>query len=331
MKTTTLAAALPLLALACIAVPERPDGAAPPPYEPPPQVAPPPARPPPPVARPMTSQEAVRAGEDFCRARGYACARPGVERLGAYWRVRFDARNAQRQGDLYLDFEATSRALVRADEPPEIPAPPPPRPAPAPAPYPPPYPRPAPAPPPAMSRDEAVSRAVQLCRERWFDCRLEGAYRDGDVWVVDLAARRDRIGGTFRAGFDAFTREVLSVDEPRPPAPPPAPAPAPPPRPRYLTGDEAAARGYEVCAERRYACRLLASSLAGNVWRLEYEARRAGNEGPLRVEVDALSRAVLRVDEPPPRWRPVPPPPAPAPAPAPLPAPAPPPRPPPPA
>src|SRR5690242_18611358 len=108
MKITSLAA-LPLLALACLAVPERPDGAAPPP----------PGRPPP-VARPMTSQEAVRAGQDFCRARGYACARPGVEQLGAYWRVRFDARSAQRQGDLYLDFEATSRALVRADEPPEI-------------------------------------------------------------------------------------------------------------------------------------------------------------------------------------------------------------------
>jgi acetolactate synthase regulatory subunit len=276
MKTPWMLAAT-LVTAGCIVVPEqRPDGPTPPPMAAPaPAVVPAPA----PIVRPMTKAEAVAEGDAYCGARGWECRHAGVERLGPVWRVRLDVRD--RAGRLDLQYDAASRALVRADEPPPVVVAPPPAPAPAPIVV-------APRP---MAQDEAVNRAFGLCRERGFDCRLLAASREGDVWVVELDARRGRAVGTFHVGLDALSRDVIALDEPR--------------EPHVLTADEAAREAYEVCRQRGWFCRVAGSSLFANVWRIDLDARRGDVAGPLHVELDAVTRAVQRVDEP----RPPPPPP----------------------
>jgi hypothetical protein len=304
-----LTAALALLLSACYVVPDqRPPVEAPPPEAPPPppvQAAPPPA-PPPPLPRPMSQREAVDRAAGFCRERGYDCRHAGVERLGTYWRVRFDAANAQREGLLYLDFDSASHALVRADEPPVRQPPPPPAPVPPPVYVPPPAPRPAPAR-PSMTRDEAITRGLQICRERGFTCDLVAVARSGDIWLVDFDARRGYLRGPLHLGFEAWTRDLVALDEPRPapapaPVPPPPPSPGPGPRPapapRAMSFDEATARGAQVCRERGYACRLVDAALAGEVWRMRFDAERPGAAGRMYVEIDAFTRGVVRLDEP---------------------------------
>jgi hypothetical protein len=321
-------AALALLFSACAVVPDqRPPGGDP---QPPPEAMPsPPARPappppvPPPPPRPMTAREALDHATAFCRERGYDCRHPSVERLGNYWRVRFEASGAQREGLLYLDLDATSRAIVRADEPPVRPPPPPPPPRPAPvvvvpppAPAPPPVYAPPPAPRPApahaapqpMGRDEAVSRGLQACRDRGFSCDLIAAARHGDIWLVDYDARRGYLRGPLHLGFDAWTRDLIAFDEPRPqqpppapppprplpPAPRPAPAPGPPPRPPPMRGDEASRFGLDYCRSRGWTCAVLDRDLVrhGRVWRLRLEALPP-LRGQVRLEIDAQGRSLL--------------------------------------
>jgi hypothetical protein len=182
-----------------------------------------------------------------------------------------------------------------------------------------------------MTRDEAITRGLQACRERGFTCDLVAATRGGDIWLVDFDARRGYLRGPLHLGFDAWTRDLVAIDEPRP-APAPAPAPPPPgprpaPAPRAMSFDEATARGAQVCRERGYACRLVDAALAGDVWRMRFEAERPGVAGRMYVEVDAFTRGVVRLDEP--RSPAYPPPQAPPPARPPPPAPQPPPAPPP--
>jgi hypothetical protein len=331
-------AALALLVSACVVVPDqRPPGELPPPEAlpppPPVQPAPPPPAPPP---RLMSAREALDRAGAFCRERGYDCRRADVEQLGGFWRVRFEAASADRQGLLYLDYDATSRALVRVDEPPVRPPPPPPVVV---APPPPVYvPRPAPAYPPApqpMTRDEAVARGLQACRDRDFACDLVAVARQGDIWLVEFNARRGYLRGPLHVGLDAWTRDLVALDEPRPAPPPvviPAPPP-PPPAPRPMSFDEASRRGVEVCRERGYDCRLVEAALTGNLWRIRLDAFRARTSGRMYLELDAYNRAVVRLEEPrpieaPPPPRPAPPPPAPPPPPPPPPRPVPPPMPP---
>ncbi len=237
------------------------------------------------AAPPLSSADAIALGQQYCQTRRYTCENPAVERLGNFWRVRYEMRSAQLQGPLYLDYDVGTRALVRADEPRPMPQQARPVPAPPPAAV------PAPAPAPVrMSRDEAVSRSLESCRELRFQCRLVSAGLDGDVWLVELDARRGRLAGPLHLGFDAWSRALVAVNEPE--------------EPRLMTPAEATARGYEVCSEHGYQCRLLGSTLASNVWRLDLEARRGPLTGPLHVELDGFTRAVLRLDEP----RPPPPP-----------------------
>jgi hypothetical protein len=161
--------------------------------------------------------------------------------------------------------------------------------------------RPRFAPRPLMPRREAVARAFRYCRNHGFRCELAGVELVGEVWLVDLRAQRGRLRGPLQIGFDAIEREIIAVDEPRE-APPPPP---PPPAPRLLTSGEAVSAGSEACAQRGYACRLVAATLAMPVWRIDFDARRYDRAGPLHVDVDAYTRAVVRIDEP----RPPPPPP----------------------
>ena len=172
---------------------------------------------------------------------------------------------------------------------------------PAPAPAPQAYPAPAPLRyVPLMPRREAVASAFSYCRDRGFRCKLVAVELAGEVWLVDLRAQRGRLSGLLQLGLDAVTRELVAVDEPREPPPPP-----PPPPPRLLSPGEAVAAGTEACAQRGYACRLVASTLAMPVWRIDFDARRYDRAGPLHVEIHAATRAVVRLDEP----RPPPPPP----------------------
>jgi hypothetical protein len=166
----------------------------------------------------------------------------------------------------------------------------------APAPGPRVAPAPAPARPPLMSRRDAIASAFRLCRDRGYSCALASTELAGEMWLVELRAQRGPVSGPLQVGFDAVTRQLVALDEPRaaPPPPPPPPAPAP----RLLTAGEAAAIASQACAQRGYACRLLASSLALPLWRVELDARRADRAGPMLVEVDARTYGVVRVDEP---------------------------------
>jgi hypothetical protein len=216
---------------------------------------------PPPQPRLMTYEEATSRGMQLCSERGFQC-RPVDAALAAnVWRVELDARRADVAGRLHVELDALTRAVLRLDEP---------------------------RPPRPMTYDEATSRGMQVCSERGYQCRPLEAALVANVWRIELDASRTDVAGRLHLELDSVTRAVLRLDEPRPP-----------PAVRPMTYDEATAQGVQVCSERGYECRFLDGALADNVWRLDLDARRADATGPFHLEVDALTRAVLRVDEPP--------------------------------
>jgi hypothetical protein len=79
-------------------------------------------------------------------------------------------------------------------------------------------PRPPPRPPPsrpvAMGYDEAVRRGFDQCRSRGYRCELQEAHRTGnDVWKVKLWAYAPGAKGHLHLDYDAYSRNLLRVDE----------------------------------------------------------------------------------------------------------------------
>jgi hypothetical protein len=92
-----------LLAQACVVVPVRRVPGSPPP--------------PPPVSRPMSYNEAVALGSDFCRSRGYECQLKEAHMTGNdVWKVKFRAYAPGAKGHVHLDYQAYSRALLKVNE-----------------------------------------------------------------------------------------------------------------------------------------------------------------------------------------------------------------------
>ncbi|HYO73576.1 MAG TPA: hypothetical protein VEU33_46670 [Archangium sp.] len=73
---------------------------------------------------------------------------------------------------------------------------------------------PRPPPPRAMSYDEAVSLGFSECRSRGYRCELKEAHLTGrDVWKVKFHAFARDARGHLHLDYDAYTRELLRVDE----------------------------------------------------------------------------------------------------------------------
>src|SRR5438067_6283552 len=66
---------------------------------------------------PMTYEEAVAVGTRDCQSRGFSCylkeAHGGGDGL---WKVKFEVARGDARGQLHLEYDGWSRALVRADE-----------------------------------------------------------------------------------------------------------------------------------------------------------------------------------------------------------------------
>ncbi len=76
--------------------------------------------------------------------------------------------------------------------------------------------RPPPRPPSprAMSYDEAVSMGFSECRSRGLRCELKEAHLTGrDVWKVKFHAFAPSARGHLHLEYQAYTRELLDVDE----------------------------------------------------------------------------------------------------------------------
>ncbi len=71
----------------------------------------------PPPARPMSYQEAVDRGFDECRSRRLQCRlqNANLSHNDSVWKVRMRAVGNQRKGHLFLEYDAYSRDLLRAD------------------------------------------------------------------------------------------------------------------------------------------------------------------------------------------------------------------------
>lgn len=71
----------------------------------------------PPPARPMSYQEAVDRGFDECRSRRLQCRlqNANLSHNDSVWKVRMRAVGNQRKGHLFLEYDAYSRNLLRAD------------------------------------------------------------------------------------------------------------------------------------------------------------------------------------------------------------------------
>ncbi|MDQ3262136.1 MAG: hypothetical protein M3Y59_00530 [Myxococcota bacterium] len=71
----------------------------------------------PPPARPMSYQEAVDRGFDECRARQLQCRlkKAKLSHNDSVWKVRMRAVGNQHKGHLFLEYDAYSRDLLRAD------------------------------------------------------------------------------------------------------------------------------------------------------------------------------------------------------------------------
>jgi hypothetical protein len=90
-----------LLAQACVVVPVRRG----------------PGAPPPPSSGPMSYNEAVALGSDFCRSRGYECRLKEAHKTGNdVWKVKFRAYAPGAKGHVHLDYQAYSRELLKVDE-----------------------------------------------------------------------------------------------------------------------------------------------------------------------------------------------------------------------
>jgi hypothetical protein len=139
-----------------------------------------------------------------------------------------------------------------------------------------------------MTRGEAVSQALGWCRERRFRCSVLGAERDGEVWLVNVDARRGpRRHAELQLGFDAVTRELVAADEPES---------APPPRP--MTAEEASQRGVAWCRSRGYDCSVEDADLVPgqNVWRVRLAALPP-RRGHVRLDLEATTREVVDARE----------------------------------
>jgi hypothetical protein len=74
-----------------------------------------PPRPPPPRPALLTERHAVREALDYCRDRGFAC-RPDAAWLdhGRVWHVRLDVARHHRRGEMFLDLDRWSGAVLSA-------------------------------------------------------------------------------------------------------------------------------------------------------------------------------------------------------------------------
>lgn len=160
---------------------------------------------------------------------------------------------------------------------------------------------PLPPPPPRLiTANEAVHRGDEYCHNHGWGCRLADVTLHGEVWFVNYDAVNPTVRGRLHLEIDGYTRNIVRADEPHPavvvqPAPPPPP---PPPAIRPMASDEAIRRGTDYCRARNYGCRLLDVDLAGNVWRVNFDAVSPFARGRLHLEFDALSRNLIRVAEP---------------------------------
>jgi hypothetical protein len=69
------------------------------------------------VRQGMTQDEAIYMGSDYCRGRGFNCGLKEVHQTGnGIWKVKFEVARADTRGHLHLEYDAYSRALVKADE-----------------------------------------------------------------------------------------------------------------------------------------------------------------------------------------------------------------------
>lgn len=65
-----------------------------------------------------------------------------------------------------------------------------------------------------MSYDEAVRRGFDQCRSRGYRCELQEAHLTGNnVWKVKLRAFAQGAKGHLHLDFDAYSRNLLKVDE----------------------------------------------------------------------------------------------------------------------
>ncbi len=65
----------------------------------------------------MDYREAVGRGTDECRSRGYDCGLKEAHATGnGRWMVKFAVYRPNAKGHLHLEYDAFSRALIRADE-----------------------------------------------------------------------------------------------------------------------------------------------------------------------------------------------------------------------
>jgi len=233
-----------------------------------------PPPPPPPAPRLLTADEAVAKGDAYCRSHGFACRLVDVNLHGNTWMVNYDATNPAARGRLHLEYDGSSHALVRADEPRPIPPPPPPPPPPAVRP---------------MNSEEALRLGNEYCRARGYGCRLLDEDLRGNVWQLNFDAASPLARGRLHLEFDAVTRELLRAHEPEL---------LPPPHPRKpMNSDEATRRGYEFCRSRRYDCRLRDADLAGGrVWKLNFDVLGEPH-GHVHLEFDAHSHAMIEVNE----------------------------------
>lgn len=241
---------------------------------PPPEPTPPVTPPPPPS--PMNADEAVRHGLDYCRNHSLACQRKNAVLLGERtWKVDFDVPFESGPGQLHLEYDAFTRALLRASE--YVPPPPPP-----------------PQAPPMMTAAEAREHAFEYCREHGYACQPVSEELGNDrIWRLVYDAERGPLRGHLELEYDALTRALVRVTEPRPPPPPP------PPPPRKMSGEEAVARAESYCQSRGFVCRLLDQDFfEERIWRMNFEAQRGVLRGPLHIEFDALSGNMVNVREP---------------------------------
>ncbi|MBX5480768.1 MAG: hypothetical protein IRZ16_02800 [Myxococcaceae bacterium] len=71
-----------------------------------------------PAARPMTYNEAVNRARDYASSRGYRVVAIEDAHLTGndVWKVRVEVERPGVRGKIHLDYNAWSRALIRADE-----------------------------------------------------------------------------------------------------------------------------------------------------------------------------------------------------------------------
>ena len=148
-----------------------------------------------------------------------------------------------------------------------------------------------------MSADEAVREGEGYCRGHGYGCRMLDVDLTGDgrFWRVNYDAEGRGTRGRLHLEFDAYTRQLLRADEPRPVvivAPPP-----PSNRPHPLNAEEARRKGDDFCRSRGYACRLIDQDyFGGHVWKMNYDVV-GGGRGRVHIEFDALDHRMVNVRE----------------------------------